>query len=174
MEPTQFDAFESYYNTYYPQVYKYICRKISDPVQAEDLAMDAFVVCLQKFDTFDPQKASFGTWLYVIVNNKLKNFYRDRKPTEELDDAIPLPHTFEDDIVAAAYLGNMRQALYLALQSLPETERKLVIYKHLKNKTADEIAEIMNMTAVNVRVRLSRALKKLKAYFDENNIEWEN
>lgn len=174
MSDAKFDAFESYYNTYYPQVYKYICRKIGDPVQAEDLAMDAFVACLQKFETFDPQKASFATWLYVIVNNKLKNFYRDRKPTEELDENVQLPQSFEDEVAAAGYLDDMRNKLLEALKTLPELERKIVVYKHFKNKTADEIADLLSMTPVNVRVRLSRALKKLRAYFEENNIEWES
>ena len=78
-------TFEEYYNKYYSQAYGYIYKKIADSFLAEDFAMEAFVACYQKFDEFDPEIASFQTWLYVIINNKLKNYYRDRKQTENID-----------------------------------------------------------------------------------------
>lgn len=168
------EQFEKYYDKYYYQVYKHILKKISDTTQAEDMAMESFLVCYQKFDTYDPQKASFATWLYVIVNNKIKNYYRDHKTYEDIDNiSIPVDN-FEDDLTCAIHLDDMRKHLADALSTLPEIQRKIVIYKYFKNKNSSEIAEIVGISSVNVRVNLSRALKKIKDYFEENSIEWEN
>lgn len=56
--------------------------------------MDTFAVCFQKFDSFDPAKASFGTWLYAIANNKLKNYYRDHKIFDEIDETLSTQEGF--------------------------------------------------------------------------------
>lgn len=165
--------FEAYYDEYYPQIYGYILKKIGDPFDAEDLAMDVFVACHQNFESFDHKKATFATWVYVIANNKLKNYYRDKKITEELDDTIESPVVFEDELLAAVYISEMRQDLANALNSLSEVQKTIVIQKFFNNKNANEIAEIVGISPGNVRVQLSRALNKLKEQFADKNIDWE-
>lgn len=168
------ETFESYYQEYYSTVLKYIFKRINNFEQAEDLAMDVFAKCYDKFDEFDETKASFGTWLYVIVNNKLKNYYRDKKQFDEIDERMESISGFEDEIISAEYIKDMRNALADALETLNETQRRIVILKYFREKNASEIARIMGMTAVNVRVVLSRGISKIKEYFEKNNITWEN
>ena len=166
-------SFEEYYKNYYLQAYGYVFKKVSDRYLAEDLTMEAFSACYQKFEDFDPELASFQTWLYVIINNKLKNYYRDRKITEDIDDFTDVLANGDDDMLAAEELREMRDMLADALMTLGERQREIVILKYFKGKKSAEIAEMMGMTAVNVRVQLSRALDKLKAYFDAHNSSWE-
>lgn len=170
-------TFESYYEQYYRQVYLYIAKKINNIHDAEDIAMDAFASCYEKFDSFDPERASFQTWLYVIVNNKLKNHYRDSRSFVDLDDPEqyeePCVEGFEDEMVAAEYLGEMRNELAAALEMLNDTQKTIVVESYFHNRNSKEIASLLCMSDVNVRVQLSRALKKMKEYFDKNNIIWE-
>lgn len=165
--------FEQNYKKYYSIVYKYILRRISDPHQAEELTMNAFETCYEKLESYDSGKASFSTWLYTIVNNKLKNYYRDRKIYTDIDDCREMISGFEEEILAAEYIKEMRNNLADALKSLNETQRNIIILKYFKEKSSVEISNILGITAVNVRVNLSRATAKLKEYFAERNIEWE-
>lgn len=167
-------SFEHYFSQYYQQVFRYLLGKVSSAQTAEDLAMDAFAACWHRFDSFDPQKASFATWLYVVVNNRLKNYYRDQKTWDELDETSGILEGFEDSLVAAAYLGGMREALAAALESLPAIQRKIVVQRYFFDKNASEIAPEVGLSPGNVRVQLARALKKLKAYFQAHDIRWEN
>ncbi len=173
MEELKRKKFQQYYEQYYTQVYRYIVKKTSNFSCAEDLAMDCFMSCYQKFDSFDPSRASFGTWLYVVVNNKLKNYYRDNKRTEELDESFELPGHFDDEVVGAEYLAGLRKHLAVALHTLSPVEQTIIVHKFFKNETAPKIAEVVGLSPVNVRVHVSRALKKLKEYFTEHGIEWE-
>ena len=166
-------TFEEYYEKYSHQAYGYIYKKIGDSYLAEDLTMEAFLSCYQKFDEFDPEMASFQTWLYVIINNRLKNYYRDRKQTENIDDYMDLVGSSEDDMLAAEEIKEMRDVLADGLLTLPEKKRQIVILKYFKNKKANEIAQIMGMTPVNVRVQLSRSLEKLKQYFEARGSTWQ-
>ena len=165
--------FEKYYVKYYRQVYAYLARKITDHYAAEDLAMDAFYACWEKFDTFDESKASFQTWLFVIANNRLKNYYRDHKISDELDDNMTAESNMEDELMQSVYLQQMRDRLYEAMEVLNENQRAIVIYKYFKNKDSTEIAEIMGITPGNARIQLKRAMDKIRDYFEKNNIRWE-
>lgn len=167
-------SFEEYFEQHYQRLFHFLIKKVSSAHTAEDLAMDIFTICLQKFDSFDPARASFGTWLYVIANNKLKNYYRDRKVSDELDESFSVEESFEDSILAAEYLSATRDTLSDALESLPQVQREIVIYKYFHDKNSSEIALLVGMTPGNVRQQLSRALKKLKEFFRSRNIQWED
>ncbi len=167
-------SFEEYYKEYYPKVYGSILQRITNRETAEDLTMDVFVKCYEKFDEFDESKATFGTWVYVILKNRLKNYYRDRKQFDDIDECTEYVSGFEDEIIAAEYIKNLRDTLADALGTLNEIQRKVVILKYFKGESAPEIAQKTGLTAVNVRVILSRAIAKLKTYFEENNITWED
>lgn len=170
-DPRKKLTFEEYYSDYYPRVYRYILKRIQNPEQAEDMAMEVFAKCFDKFGEFDDTRASFGTWVYTITKNKLKNYYRDKKTFENIDDCTECISGFEDEIIAAEYVKEVRDHLADALESLNDVQRKVVILKYFKEKSAPEIAEIMGMSAVNVRVTLSRGIARMKEYFTKNGIE---
>ncbi len=171
------NTFEYYYKKNYDRVYRYIFGKISNVHTAEDMTQDVFILVYNRFDSFDPEKASFETWLFVIVKNKLKNYYRDRKVLVDIDDpeqyTEPSEEGFEDDIVEAEYLSRMREYIADALEELNEVQQKIVVESFFNNKSSKEIAFMTGQTDVNVRVQLSRAIKKMRSYFEKNNIEWE-
>lgn len=165
--------FEQYYLKYFTQVYGYILKKIFSEQAAEDLTMDVFYSVWDKFDSFDENKATFQTWLYVIVNNKLKNYYRDRKEIVELDESITSEDNQADDVIESIQLQYLRDHLYIALDSLSELQRQIVIYKYFNDMNASEIAYCVGLSPGNVRIHLKRALDKVRDYFNKNNIRWE-
>lgn len=71
------------------------------------------------------------------------------------------------------YLSEMRSALACAIATLSDIQRQIVIKKYFRNMTSNEIAEDVGSTPGNVRVQLTRAIKKLKEYFEKHNYNWE-
>lgn len=166
-------TFEAYFEKYYQQALKYTVKKVSNLDAAEDLVMDSFVLCHKKFDLFDPEKAQFATWFYVVLNNKIKNYYRDHKEYDLMEDHLELSGSNGEELFEAVHIGELRQMLAKALKELPEQQRRIIILKYFKNMSSNEIALECGMTPGNVRVQLSRTLDKLKAFFEKNNMEWE-
>ena len=166
-------SFEQYFSKYYQQAFKYTITKVFNPETAEDITMDAFVSCYQNFDNFDISKASFATWLYVVLNNKIKNYYRDKKTTEPIDDHTELSDSFENDIVEAIHLAEMKKILEKSLLMLDAQEQELIRLKYFDGEKSTSISTITGLSPGNVRVHLHRAIKKLKKYFEENNVKWE-
>jgi len=59
------------------------------------------------------------------------------------------------------------------METLNETQKQIVIKKYFRNMSSNEIADDIGSSAGNVRVQLTRAVKKLKEYFEEHNYNWE-
>jgi len=164
VHPGQTDSFESFYAQYAQQVHRYLYRKTGNVQDAEDLTADIFEYCYRQFNTFDPQKASIKTWLYVIVNSRYKNYLRSRRCFEDIDDYMEFTASDEAPMEQAAEMECERELLARALEQLPERQRKIVVQKYFCDKSAAEIAENLGMTQVNVRVQLYRAIQQMKTF----------
>lgn len=164
--------YEDFYTQYYDRIFQYLLKKTADFHLAEDLAMDVFTSCYQNYSSYDPAKASLGTWVYTIAGNRLKNYYRDRKDTAPLDENSAVSCDMEEAVLQAQHTEYLRNVLADALETLNETQQAVIILKYFKGKNSSEIAKITGLTPVNVRALSARAVKKLKDYFVRNNIEY--
>ena len=89
------------------------------------------------------------------------------------DDVVVSVENFEDELISAIELSNIRNELKSALETLTEVQTTIVVLKYFHGKDAAEIADILRMSHSNVRVQLMRGMNKIRDYFDVNNIEWE-
>lgn len=154
--------FEDFYEANFNKVVQYIYKKLGNMQDSEDLASDVFVYCYSHYDSYDPEKSSLNTWLYLIVNSRLKNRYRDAKTYVDLEELVGVIPDETVDMDAGIYLQQLRTGLEQALKKLPERQRRIVTMRYFEDRSNAEIAEIMNMTQGNVRVQLSRALDVLE------------
>lgn len=147
------------YEEYHMKVLRYIQSKVNDYYLAEDLCSDVFVKVYEKLDTFDENKASFSTWIFTIVRNKLIDYYRTRKVTVEIPD--DLTYDVEDDTNEEAL-----ETLASALEKLDERDRKLVIMHYYEGKTLKEVADELGISYIYAKVLHQKVLSSLKKYFN--------
>ena len=87
------DEKERLYIEYKDKLLSYIRSRIFNLSDAEDLCEDVFVKAFKAADSFDPAKASAGTWLYSITKNTVIDYCRRARPTfeipEDLSDGSP-------------------------------------------------------------------------------------
>lgn len=171
MVENRFPSLEEQFHTYQKPVYSYIRRRVQDEQDAEDLVSDVFLKLQQTYDRYDPSRAPFSTWLYVIVNNRLKNYYRDTHThisLERLEGG--LEPAVCPDMDQAVFWSQCRKALASAIQKLTEREQKMVILRYFHGASAWEISMQFNgIKESNVRVILHRALGKLKKELKKEN-----
>lgn len=154
--------FTEVYNAYYQKVVYYIQNKIGNVHDAEDLAGEIFLYCYSHYDDYDPAKSAVSTWLYLVVNSRIKNHYRDEKTYVELESVAGELRDDSVDMDACIYLQQMRLQLERAIEGLPERQRRIVTMRYFEERSNPEIARALGMTPGNVRVQLSRALDTLE------------
>jgi RNA polymerase sigma-70 factor (ECF subfamily) len=153
----------------------FFIKRLGSKEICEDLTSEVFYSCYKNFNKYDPAKASLSTWIFVIANNKLKNYYRDKKESVSIDDCAIVYDVLYDkpDLDGAIYLTQMKIHLTAALGLLSQREQTVVELRYFSELTSDKIAEEIGTTAINARVLLTRALKKLAKYFEHNGIRWD-
>lgn len=152
-----------YCQQYRTSLYKYAyLRTGHDKDAAEDCVQDAFMVIYKRMckgETFEQPKA----FLYRTVDNLIKEFLRDVKKQEKIQDAISESNlTTEELFLSQIDTSTEEQIISAILSEMNDTERILYKQRYIENKNIREIAETFNISASTVTTRLYRIRKKVE------------
>lgn len=152
-------AFEVLVRRYGSLMRAYARRTLGSSDEVDDVVQETFVTAWQTISRLeDPAKVK--SWLMRIVSRRCIDRIRARRFHDDVDDtdvAAPDEHT-PPRIVEAA---SRREAANLALQNLPEQQRRCWLLKEVAGYSYDQIGEELDLPASTVRGLLSRARKNM-------------
>lgn len=143
-----------------------LCRSmVRERDLAEDLAQDVFSQAFTSLRAFRGE-ASPRTWLLTIARNRCIDHLR-RVRSEPWDDGgdESEPDRFADDAPLAVELLSQRGDVG-ALAELAEGERALVVLRFRHGLEYPELASVFGLREGTVRMRLSRALSKMRDHLE--------
>lgn len=149
---------EEIYAEYHRKVSAYVCGKVQDLHQAEDLVSAVFLKVVQGLEGYDPAKASVSTWVYTITRNTVTDYFRTRRAVVPLEDYML---NQSDDVPNEEALDILADALL----RLKENERDLIVLHYYKGYTLKAAAEMMGMSYINAKVVHKKALTGLRAFY---------
>ncbi len=156
---------EQLYREYHGKVYGYVYLRLRNHADAEDLTSDIFAKIVEKLDTFDPEKASYSTWIFTITKNRVISHFRQHRETEDIDELV-----IADDSDSPPDIAMMKErsaVLAEGLSQLSQKDRDIILARYYCEHSFREIGERLGMTEANARVAHARALKKLKELIGE-------
>ena len=160
-------AFEQLLSHYGVYAYNLALRALSNPQEAEDVAQEAFIRVWKALPNFRGD-AEFSTWLYRIVTNlcynRLPKLKRELKALPA-DEGWDLPDS-KQDVERTVISAELRQMILEAVDTLPDSQKYLIILRHLHGLRYDEIAKITDMPLGTVKTGIFRARKALKVKID--------
>ena len=159
--------------TYSDSLIQYVAKHTDSKEDAEDIVQEVFLSCYKYRDKFDDTKCGEHAWLYILAKNRLKNYYRDKKPAVSLEDQVTEPEVdinYEEQVV---HMMTCRDLTAQALQQLDPRSQKIIVLRFFQGKSHEEIAEWMGLSTGNVRVIQSRALKVMEEFLRNKNINME-
>jgi RNA polymerase sigma-70 factor (ECF subfamily) len=135
----------------------------------EDIAQQVFVKAYFSLKRFD-QRAAFSTWLYKITVNECWDLLRKKKVRPLLYES-DLSEEQAQQFGAAERLASgaqdisdkleAQQQVERLLEGLDERDRMMLILKEVEGFAIEEIAEILDLNANTVKVRLFRARRRI-------------
>lgn len=177
----QYDLFHDLVKRYEQRLYNFSLRMCWNPSDAEDLVQETFLNVFRYLKDFR-YETKFKNWLYRIATSTCIKKRRRSKfaPERELslDEFIP-----NDEAAAQAHVPEwammpldkmlneeLAEMINLAILSLPEKYRMVIILRDIEGFSTVETAQILDISPSNVKVRLHRARlflrEKLKGYFE--------
>ncbi|MGD9007863.1 MAG: sigma-70 family RNA polymerase sigma factor [Desulfobacteraceae bacterium] len=176
------DLFTKLVERYQGALYNFGLKMCGESRDAEDMVQDTFLNVFKYLKGFR-YETKFRNWLYRIASSICLKKKRKSKfaPDHELslDDFMPTDETqAEQNVPAWASLPleqvlneELHRTLKSAILELPEKYRMVLVLRDVEGFSTEESAQILNLTAANIKVRLHRARlflrDKLRSYFND-------
>lgn len=146
---------------------RYLTSHTHSKEDAEDILQDVFTSVYEHCAEFDETRCNEQAWLYIIAKRKLVSYYRAHKQNDSIDEMEDYQLPGEDTMSEAVNLMGVRQAVAKALKVLDERSRQVIVLRFFEGLTAEETGERLGISAGNVRIIQSRALKTMQGELDD-------
>lgn len=154
------DAFDRLMRNELQRMYRIAISMLQNEEDAADAIQETVLKCWQKIGQLK-QEAYFRTWLTRILINQCKDVLKSRKRYVSLDDfeVSDFPELVQED----SYFTNEWKEV---LEGLKEKYRIVMELYYVDGFSTKEIAEMLHITDMSVRSRLSRGRKQLEQLLD--------
>ena len=161
------DSFEPIVNRYMKDAYYIALGLVGCHDDALELSQQAFFHAYKNIRQLNSDR-KFFPWFYQILRNLCFTHLRKRKrrneqSLDEIQDVVQPTaacESFAPDAVAET--DELKQTVWKAIGKLSETHREVIILRHFRNMSYDEIATNLYCSKGTVMSRLYNARKKLK------------
>ena len=158
------DAFCELYATYKNRLIYFAMRFLKSREYAEDVFQDAFTVVWQSRRLINPD-ASFSSYLYTIMRNRILNQLRNAANEEKLKESIlsqALDYT--EDTKREVMLNDLKSLISHALQQLTPRQREIFEMSREAQLSHKEIADKLGISINTVQEHISTSLKLIRTY----------
>lgn len=160
------EAFGVLVKKYRTKVFNLAYSLTRDRDAADDLAQESFIKAYFALPRFK-LKSGFGTWLYRIAMNTVKDYLRKKGRIREVAFGKEIEHLViqEDEMERKEKKQQEeqnRRLVHEAIQSLPEKYQLILSLRDIQGFSYGEIADILNISPGTVDSRLHRARKSLR------------
>jgi len=159
-------AFGVLVNKYKTKVFNLAFGLTRDREIADDLAQEVFIKVYYALEKFK-FKSAFGTWLYRIAVNHIRDHLRKTKkmkhiPFEDVHKESRLSEEESNRRESSREKERKIQLLHRALQTLPKKHQIILTLRDIRGHSYEEIASILKLSPGTVDSRLHRARKMLR------------
>ncbi len=157
------DQLRILFDRYHLRIYNFFQKMVRNQAVSEDLAQDVFTKVIKYRRSY--KQGNFASWIFTIARNIFSSYYQKQKKERS--------HLINDDITGSGEVliteSNEEELNHLqkALLKLSNSDRELIVMHRFQEIKYEQIAEIVGSSEGAVKVKVHRALKKLKQIYFE-------
>jgi len=166
------DAFDTLVAKYKQPIVSFAARTLGDPMEAQDVAQNAFVSVFKKSARFR-FASRFSTWLFSITRNLCRNELRrrwrhradllGREDVEGPDSARwPSETAKHGNLPTAVFQRELQEKIEQALGSLPERERTAILLLQDEDLSYAKVAAALGISQSATKTLIFRGRQTLK------------
>lgn len=161
------------FDQYHSYVYAIVWRILGNTASredAEEIVSDVFAEVFLHLDSV--YEGSLKGYISTVSRRTAIDAFRKfsrQKPNLSIDDENFRDVPSDTNITQDYEQSEQAKALFQAVLQLGEPDSQILIQKYYYNRNASEIARTLHMNPVAVRMRSSRALKRLRKILENSN-----
>jgi len=163
------DLYAHIVRRYNQRLYRVGMGILDDDADVEDAMQVAYINAWENLGKFK-FRSSFSTWLTRIMINesllrtkKRKHFLEMKEDTiNHYEQSIP-----QQNAISKLMNADLRKTLEKAIHALPEKYRTVFILREIESMSVSETKECLEISEINVKVRLNRAKSMLRTALSE-------
>ncbi|AEW05660.1 RNA polymerase, sigma-24 subunit, ECF subfamily [Sulfobacillus acidophilus DSM 10332] len=158
------DAMMAFYDRYFGLVAGYCRKLIHDRMQADEVIQDVFWQVWKTACLYDAGRASATVWLMTIARSRaIDRLRRLAKETATVEwDAAGEAVTSSNNVEQAVVARSAQDALYDALDQLPDAQKAMIAAVYIRGQTAEQAARRQQIPVGTAKTRLRLGLEKLR------------
>jgi len=140
----------------------YVSRRVA-PADSDDIVQSVMVKLLERRGEIEAD--SVRAWLFAVTRNAVAEYYRQKRPTVDLD---ALPDFVETDSSDAAErtIAALSDCLDPMLGALAESDADVLRKVDLEGQSQIDVALSLGVPLSTLKSRVQRARTKLRSTFD--------
>ena len=165
------DGFEELVRRYQRPITSYVFRMLGDYESSLDVTQEVFIKVYNSLAKYSPEY-KFSTWLYRIAHNAAIDHMRRNSMNAQSLEAENADGSYQIQIESAGpspeqdrERAEWRTEIDSVVRCLPPAYRDLILLRHSRDMSYDEIAEVTGLPLGTVKNRLFRAREMMRQIF---------
>lgn len=161
------NAFCELYAAYKNRLLYFAMKFVKSRDFAEDIFQDAFTIIWQSRRFINPD-ASFSSYLYTIVRNRILNQIRDADKENTLKEQIlSQAIDYTDDTKENILANDLREIINKALEKLTPRQREIFEMSREAQMSHKEIADVLGISVNTVQEHISVSLRTIRTFLSK-------
>ena len=154
------------YTSSHRSVYLYICYRINNKEEAEDIAQDVFLRLMDYKQMLRPDTVKF--FIYTISRNLVNDYLRRHYKKQEVNSylyehTVTYTNETESQVITNDLLACEKQKLF----TLPLRRRKIYVMSRFEGKSASEISANLQLSPRTIENHLFISRKEIREYMKQ-------
>lgn len=154
------------FDRYHVRIYNFFNKMVQNKMVSEDLTQDVFIKIIKYRTSY--KNGNFAAWIYTIARNIFSSHYQKTK--KERSSMIDDDKLDANETLITESRQEELDHLHKALLKLSNSDRELIVMHRFQEIKYEQIAQIIGSTENAVKVKVHRALKKLKDIYFQTTI----
>ncbi|MCD7925406.1 MAG: RNA polymerase sigma factor [Bacteroides sp.] len=150
----------------HPKLYRAAFRLMGNAQDAEDMVQEAYLKLWNKRDELT-NVLNIEAYCVTLIKNLCYDALRRSQLDEDGRPPEELPLTTDTNIAREVEQRDEVNHVRKLISQLPEQQRKVIVLRDINDCSFEEIEQTTGLNAINIRVLLSRARKKIREQYNE-------
>jgi RNA polymerase sigma-70 factor (ECF subfamily) len=170
-------GFEELVRRYQRPIVAYVYRMLGDYEASLDVTQEVFIKVYNSLDRYSSEY-KFSTWLYRIAHNAAIDHMRRNSQNLQSLETENADGAYQIQLESTALTpeqererSEWRSEIDAVVKCLPAVYRELILLRHSRDLSYDEIAEVTNLPLGTVKNRLFRAREMMREMLVERGFD---